>query len=334
MDFKPDLLYLMQEAEETPEIKRAIKDFAPTWLHHHKTSKNDLLYHYTTFDGMSGILQGQNIRFGHSTTFNDPNEILYGMDLIKNIIHEKVRNESNQETRDFLSNLVLQVNSLDTIGFDVFLACFCETDNLLSLWRTYSSQGGGFCLGLDFSEKTKMVKEASDLESEAYLCLRKVLYEKGLQESLVEDYISKLICAFQSVGLPSDGFERHTKTAMMGMQAANVLWDMVFSFKHSAFSEETEWRIVHVTQRSHQAEKVKFIRSGTYLNPYRSLYFFQIEDIRAVFPLRSITYGPSLHPPRIETSLGLLIKNLHANEGAIMSPASVRISGAGYRIRQ
>jgi hypothetical protein len=333
MEYTPKPLYLMKPAEYTPEIRGAMTQFFTEWFKHHAKSESDLLYHYTTREGMLGILRSKNLRFGHSTSFNDPNEILYGQKVIVSVIQDRLTNEENQDVRRFLSILTGFVNLTDSIGYDFYIACFCETDNLLSQWRAYSSQGGGFCLGFDLGEKTKMVPDESDLISEVYLCLRKVLYDENTQKDLVGKYIDSLIAAVKAVDLSEGDSDPQVKISLMAIEAANVLWDFVISFKNAVFKEETEWRIVYASQRTHEASKVNFVQSDPYLKPYRTFYFYQNVDNSDVFPLKSITSGPSLDTMQIDASLNILANNLQTETGNILFPKTVDVRTAGYKIK-
>ena len=123
------------------------------------------------------------------------------------------------------------------------------------------------------------------------------------------------------------------------MQAVNLLLDMMLTFKHRAFDEEKEWRLIRATRNDFQPENLQFRRSNNNLIPYRSTYVFdelekQSEGIRYLFPLNSIIFGPSLDVIRTKASLDLLHQKIMADGHQVMITKVLRIKGCGYTLRE
>lgn len=90
------------------------------------------LYHYTDFAGLHGILHSHNLRPTYNRALNDASEQIYAEKALAALAKHTPR---------------IAVGSRKN-----FLACFCDSDRLLSMWRSYGANGGGYCLGFSYSE--------------------------------------------------------------------------------------------------------------------------------------------------------------------------------------
>lgn len=110
------------------------------------------LYHYSTADGLKGIIEKNELWASSAYFLNDSTEITYGCGLVAEVLGNWILKNPRPETSlalDFAQKLrqwfgeeLLKGNVIEPI----YLACFCEDDNLLSQWRTYG-QSGGYSLG-------------------------------------------------------------------------------------------------------------------------------------------------------------------------------------------
>ncbi|HET9129792.1 MAG TPA: DUF2971 domain-containing protein, partial [Terriglobia bacterium] len=157
-----------------------------------------------------------------------------------------------------------------------------------------------------------------------------------IQRELVEDYVTKVIGAAKDALNQGVIFNlpRQTHISVMAIQAANILMDMILSFKHPAFESEDEWRLVRVTRNDFDAETLKFRESDGQLTPYRPTFIYDIvKDKPYEFPLRSIGFGPSLEPGRTRATISLLLQHLAASGHPIKLDPGARIYEAGYTLR-
>jgi hypothetical protein len=235
-----------------------------------------------------------------------------------------------------LEVLINHIEVYDTILYHNYVTCFCESGNLLSQWRGYTDNGGGYSIGITFTSDTTFFQQIDNLQDDSYHILRKVVYEPKEQKDRISNYIQGLINAsrtalarFESIadGIPS------TWSSQAAPQAINVFIDLVISFKNPAFHEEADWRLVKVMQASHKPEFLHF-REGKYgLIPYLHTYICEKRDVYK-FPLNQITFGPFLDPPQATASIELLVHNVARSENPIQIDANiVGIKDAGFRIR-
>jgi hypothetical protein len=342
MAYQAKPLYLFQVASSTHEIQEEIDSFYNTiWLEKHCLQDNFQLYHYTTLSGLRGILNERSFWLGHISSFNDPLEIQYGKDIVYDAINEALKNESNNEVRTFLVDLQSYIKifgepvkkEFGNQLYHIFVACFCELDDLLSQWRAYADHGGGYCLGFQFSSNTKISSNSTNPIDKKHPYLRKVIYEEIEQRNLVQQYINKIIAGAKKAFNTNhqDSYSILVRTTMMAMQAVNILYDMLITFKHNAFREEKEWRLIRVIRTDSEPENLQFREKNNYLIPYRPTNIFNETDDKSLhFPLSSVSFGPSLEPIRTRPAIELLLYNLAANNHQIKINPLIRIKGQDY----
>jgi len=337
MSYMAKSIWLLEPANYTSEIRHAMETFYKSWLPLHSKEDDIYLYHYTTLSGLQGILTNRMFWSSHSSSFNDPSELQYGKQLVKEELRKAKNYEDRREITKMLDELLNYVDVYDTILYHNFVTCFCESGNLLSQWRGYADDGGGFSIGVTFSTDTSFFHEIDNLKDTSYLILRKVIYEPAKQKTLISKYIQSLIEAsntalnrFESstYGIPT------TWSVEAALQAINIFIELIISFKNPAFQEEAEWRLIKVIQASHKPELCHFRDTKSGLIPYLHTYICEKKDVHK-FPLHQIRFGPLLDPSQTKSSLELLVHRLSKNANPIMMDANtISISDAGYRIRR
>ncbi len=335
MTYQPKSSYLFTPVFNTEEMQEAMESFSPVWLEKHKTVEGFVLYHYTTLSGLKGILKERALRFGHISTFNDPLEIQHGQKIITDILKDFIEKEESKNVKIFLNQLLVQVQAFGKNLFHAFVVCFCESGDLLSQWRAYAERGGGYCLGFQFSATTKISCNIERPDDRKFPFLRKVIYNKTEQEDLIKQYLEIVVDgskkAFKIKKYP---YEPPEHAVVMAMQAANVLLDMLTSFKHDAFKEEKEWRLIRVTREDFQPESLQFREDGGELIPFRTTYIFdEKENEKLEFPLNSIIFGPWLEPVRTRSAIALLLKHIAADSNTIKLEPTINIKGSSYKLR-
>lgn len=130
----------------------------------------DLLYHYTTQEGLLGIIENQKIWASHLQYLNDASE----GQIFTRLFLDELNQRGTTGSEDLLSNFraLAQLRGL-TVGRqegqiqfgrqavllygssafswirnqDAFVASFSEKGDLLSQWRAYSGETGGYSIG-------------------------------------------------------------------------------------------------------------------------------------------------------------------------------------------
>jgi hypothetical protein len=84
------------------------------------------VYHYTTIDGLTGILSSGKLWATDLSYVNDATEYVYADILIEDAVR------TLKPTPFFNDVLKVLWQDSRTLGFDVYAACFCQSGNLLS----------------------------------------------------------------------------------------------------------------------------------------------------------------------------------------------------------
>ncbi len=318
-----------------PSIPEFEDSYLEDWLDRSSSPTDLRLHHYTTAGGMKGIVKDKGIRCSEIGYLNDAQEVEHSLQLIQTKIKELREEYSDNEaiSKGLLDAILMHLNNFPGSVFRVFVACFCKSGDLLSQWRGYAEEGGGYSLEFTFNDQTKLILE-DDQRSHPHL--RKVLYDEDQQEDLVETYLEG-ICARLSNELP--GFTPHDKqiiASSTALHVMNTLMDWIVSFKHHGFEEENEWRLVRMLKSIGEAESQSQFRvSDGLIVPYVDTPLVKTKETaneeteaQKYFPLSNVRYGPTLPADRAKSSIASLLEtqsqrgeiSIDVNEVSIESP--------------
>ena len=73
MSYTAKPIYFLNPARSTPLIKTAMESFLNSWLLKHHEPEDLVLYHYTSLEGLKGIINSRSIWATHTSTLNDLN---------------------------------------------------------------------------------------------------------------------------------------------------------------------------------------------------------------------------------------------------------------------
>jgi hypothetical protein len=339
MSYEPKPIDLVLPLNKIKEISQAIDLFNHDWLQYHKSAEDLKLYHYTTGVGLKGILDSRSIWCSHIRYFSDPQEWVYGQSKVISKIEEILQIEKDINIKRLLEDLIMLIRSLTNSFYDVYAACFCEKDNLLSQWRGYSNKGGGYSLGLIFDSNTKFTYDFKNLPDLKLAALRKIIYNVDIQNLLINNALERLIDAGRTAirnilktknDLPI-GFVQQ-----MAMGFANRLAEVIVSIKDSVFQEEKEWRLIIFKSRVldiKSQREIEFWEKRGMLVPYLSTTLYNKEKDETMFPLNSIRVGPGLDSERAKYSLNLLKQKHLTSDSVIKINKDIEICDAGYELR-
>jgi hypothetical protein len=103
----------------------------------------DVLYHYTSAQGLLGIIQTREIWATNVLYLNDSSEL---SDAAEFLTSELGSTPSRAWDDDGLASMTLSSYSKDA-SVDHFVVSFCEDGNLLSQWRGYGASGTSYAIG-------------------------------------------------------------------------------------------------------------------------------------------------------------------------------------------
>src|SRR5580658_3744526 len=98
----------------------------------------DRLFHYTSADGLDGILRSKQLWCTDYRFLDDPSEFIYARQVLK------ARLKSHDEE---LSKIFFEKEKFILGVAPHYVASLCEDGDMLDLWRGYTQIPGGFSLG-------------------------------------------------------------------------------------------------------------------------------------------------------------------------------------------
>ncbi len=274
------------------------------------------VYHYTTIEGIVGLLTSRQLWTSDVAYLNDISEYTYADGAIAGVIAGL--KPGDPDLTGLLS--VLQNNPRE-FGFDVYASCFCEREDLLSQWRAYSGHGTGYALEFDWN----LLRERFSGDSDIF-CGR-IEYEETSQKQLLHTLLTPLMPILQqdftalatskvdALAEESKSLTADERTHRFEIATADLLKEItrpvltaaatsLLSFsiaraflKSPTFSEEREWRVAVLKPRS--AEGVAFRTSHDILVPYYPLELGAASEL----PIRRIIVGPGPHPAQAQDSM-------------------------------
>jgi hypothetical protein len=272
------------------------------------TKLPDFLYHYTSGQGLLGILQSDSVWASQIRYMNDSKEFTHAVEQATGALNMLGMASPNKTgTRPELCRAVIRyLEELDHLA--IYVACFSEISDSLSQWRGYCPPSFGYRIGFD-RVKLDTVAEEQGFE------LKKCVYDRDEQTQTVSKWASKTIEALET-GCPTNEDPDEYTYANSGMFLPNFVAFAPY-MKDPSFIDEREWRLVG---------RVRGDDNRVTLRPGRSLLVpyvpITLNSTTALSPINDILVGPTPEPRLAINSLSLrLWKNVRFHGG--MSTSSV-----------
>jgi hypothetical protein len=331
-------LWKHEAVEVPPAVADFEDDYLQDWIDRSSTDTDLCLYHYTDAYGMKGIVENKEIWCSEMKYLNDAQEVEYGLSLIRNKVEELQKDYSTDESvsKGLLGSLSTYLNAFPGATYRGFVACFCESGDLLSQWRGYAEEGGGYSLGFTFNNQSRVILE----DGEPYRPhLRKVLYDRDQQEKLVYEYLER-ICQIMSTEAEKYSLRDTQLIAeSTALHVMNTLMDWIVSFKHHGFEEENEWRLVRMLRSTDEAKSQAHFRvtdgiTVPYVKTPITTPLPNTEgELENYFALSEIKYGPTLPSDRAEPSISSLLETTSNQGTRQIAVNNVKIESADVPFR-
>lgn len=223
-------------------------------------SPKGMLYHYTTLNGLLGIVRCGALWASDIRYMNDSAELRHAADLIHLEVQKRIA--VKPEKTDLLNQFVDWVSHRITNGHMLFAASFRSQGNLLSQWRGYSTHGKGVSLGFS-------AEYIINCAAQQNFQIGKCIYEPARQRNL----ISQVVDAVEGhVAGHVAGNESRAKLAAVYRKVFEMLESDLLRIsailKHPSFSEEKEWRVVSPIFTDFTTSSVQFREAHAMLVPF------------------------------------------------------------------
>jgi hypothetical protein len=298
---------------------------------------NRSLFHYTTADGIIGILQDQSLYATHAGFLNDSTECrsilavllprleaelrevvprLVNLKLLQSSILTEYGDEIyKQEAETMLRAMTEATNS--TAPYFITSFCIHEPNTLahkhglLSQWRGYAR--GGFAIEFDELALDDLNKQENKRYRYQGLITEKVIYRDHEYEVGTEKFAGFAGALLKNL-FPKIADKL---TDVLGAKVTNDFSRPFLStapfLKNESFQEENEYRIVALCNRpsvkdksdQRDAKPIKFrSTSSGQIIPFISLY----QELKIKLPIKSIVVGPHLHRSAQRAALEILLE--------------------------
>ncbi|RYG87943.1 MAG: DUF2971 domain-containing protein [Alphaproteobacteria bacterium] len=248
-----------------------------------KSSAPRLISHYTTLNGLKGIVESRKLWASNASFLNDRAELQHALDASAKVI-EKL---SSEKTLKAWSPMLKRVFDELANGArpDTYVTCFCRNDDNLSQWRGYGGNEQGVSITFGRATLARQLKEDQakffEVSYSKYSTATKV--HKALEEQLGE--IADL-------------------DELVGNLTAQQKYDELRSrvsallprFKHIGFKDEREWRFA--IQRKVEPSALQFRVAKNKIVP-----FISIGGGSERLPITSVRVGPG--PDQLLTARSL-----------------------------
>jgi hypothetical protein len=256
----------------------------------------DTLYHYTSINGLEGILKGKQFWVSQFDFLNDRTELYYTYDLCKNIIFEMAN-------KDLKANaLILKFLNPYLFEMDEQLYILSLTTNRDSnlLWSNYSNNDG-YNIAIDYQRCVEEFKRSEEGKKYIITC-NKVVYDKSYQEKLLRRLIGGIFKLVEYYKITDE-----TKEIPQGFKAcistiSSSITLLASFFKDTAFSQEEEVRVAFFMDPDHPAEKDFKISNGSFI-PFIKMPFSTSGKI-----IKGVTIGPKNKMDIAEKGMELFLK--------------------------
>jgi len=194
------------------------------------------LYHYTRFNVVLEIIDSRALWATCAADLKDQKEIQHGIELLKEQVLIKIRSG----IPDFPKRLLhLVPGFLSDAKSQTFIACFCAKQNSHSHQRRYGDYSLGFNTHRDWYPTLRQTGLS------AHVQYHRVIYEHSRQSSALRDTIDSIVEATSQNSLDIIGGPwKESIAKLYARTVAQLLMELIVSFKNRSYSQENEWRIV------------------------------------------------------------------------------------------
>lgn len=251
------------------------------------------LYHYTDLNALVSILRSGELWLTNVNFLNDHAEYTVGRKYLKESLYAYVEKIVEKLTSEKLG---YDFKFVDAI-FDrfVYLTSFCMEKDLLSQWRGYCPQSGGYAI--EFSGQG-IANSVAGIPDVMFLICN---YDKKSSKSHLDQAVLEVVKIMNDIILKKSTLD-HEALLSNAKKLNSILFSTLIQ-KHEKFSEEKE---VRLACQSIEREK-KFRVKNSILVPYIPITF----DVNTI---TKIMIGPMVDQSLAKKGLVQFLEQLESSE--------------------
>lgn len=184
-----------------------------------------LLYHYTDYQALDGIVGKAQLRLNNILNMNDAAEMRFFMGGLFAVVMDRLERDGECEKLNAVK-LFFSEELKKEFYYSAYAACFSKNRDDAAQWERYGNHGRGVCIAFS---KELLQKMAAGIVS-----LEEVYYQEDMKSH-------KLVEKFYNLVKKSEGDLKENPDIMACMEDA---WIASAAFKHPSFNSEQETRLV------------------------------------------------------------------------------------------
>ena len=234
------------------------------------------LSHYTTLDGLKGIIDSKSLWASNASFLNDKAELDHALAASEAVIRKLASEGSLTKWLQLIERVFQKL--AEGAKPDTYVTCFCEDDDNLSQWRGY----GGVVQGVSITFGRASLATRFKPEGGEFF---KVKYSKYSTASKLKKDLSGHIDDIANLDSIGNGLTPAQKYEHLLSRVSSLLP----RFKHIGFKDEREWRFCF--QRKVNDSDINFRTSSTKIVPY-----MVVGQSEKTLPIASVRIGPGPDP--------------------------------------
>jgi hypothetical protein len=239
-----------------------------------------LLYHYTDFNALNGIVGNAELRLNNILNMNDTSEMrLFVNGLRDNVLVDLKTQGLDKQFK--LAKDFFKKELAEEFHYSAYAACFSEYRDDAAQWERYAKGGQGVCIAFHKFILEKLV------DDEPSVSLKKVYYRDSVEG---HDLIEKFAEAMSDLKA-FEGKQEHLHKLMKDA------WTSSAAFKHPSFTSENEVRLIYTPFSAEEAAvKPKYHIAWDRIKKYYPLDLVELCDkngIKLTDLIDEIIIGPA-----------------------------------------
>ncbi len=245
----------------------------------------NLLWHYTDFDGLYGIIKDGVMRATNISYLSDADEFRYAVKLATKVLRE-VLNEVSGPNAGYSAEAAFKfvqpiiASDMATLARCSYVSSFSAKGDDPSQWRGCASSRPGFAVGFDPAE---MIALGVNLVACQYHV-----------EEEIRGTIKNPVQAFADKNSP-DGMDQYNFYNQLLLNYAHQVSQLALRSKSPKFEDEQETRVVIFAKPQ---QEIKFRKARCLITPYIE-WDVHKKDCKGSSPIKCVIVGPSRHQPQI-----------------------------------
>lgn len=286
-------------------------------------TKLDTLYHYTSQQGLLGIIKNKELLMTDILYLSDSSEYKHTLDLLKSLVETREKqlstltgmsgNDVNSKVRKVYRYLKsyceLGIDKTNERLIENYIFSLSRKEDDLNQWRSYCPREGGFSIGFDYKRLSSIIYQ----EKNKGYTIRECIYDPTKKNEIINSILKPI----------DDILENEKNDFDVEGLYSEIIIQMTYHssyLKHKKFEDEQEFRIIN--NGINVFDIIDYRQGKSMIVPHVR---FSPRDVDDNLPISKIIIGPTPLPELSRLSVRSLLESKNYEE------VKVEISNIPYR---